>query len=209
MSNAFPDPGPKPELKWVEIGLIDVDHNYQRELNESRVGRILGKFSWAKFGAIMLSEKPDGRYACYEGQHRLAAARIHPRIEQVPACVVRLEDVAKEAETFLAVNVNRSAVSTIERYWAGMTASDPAMLTVARVLENAGCTVVDAQGAAKNGKQTHAVTAIERAIRAYGESAVTRACKILSSAWPKDRTALHGSLIHAISRLVKANPGNL
>lgn len=52
--------GARPELQWVSVDLIDVDSNYQREVKPQLVDRILKKFSWAKFGAIVLSRGEGG-----------------------------------------------------------------------------------------------------------------------------------------------------
>ena len=73
--------GDKPALEWVEVGLIDVDHNYQRELKTHLVDKILRGFSWAKFGALVLSRQGNGRFSVVEGQHRWKAACLHPAVQ--------------------------------------------------------------------------------------------------------------------------------
>lgn len=198
-------PGQKPDLEWVDIDRIDVDRNYQRELKPRQVERILKGFRWAKFGAVMLAQKEDGRFMCFDGQHRLEAARLHPMISQVPASIVRFADGQQEAAAFLAVNIDRTAISTVEKYWAGIEAQDAAMIRVRDVLARAGCEVIQAVGVKPAAKKTLAVTAVDRAIRSYGETAVVEACKALVAAWPKDATALGAVLIQAVARLFRNN----
>lgn len=205
MTSINRDIGARPDLKWVPVDQINVDRNYQRDIKPLRVKQILAEFSWKKFGALQLSQQPDGSFNVFDGQHRHAAAKLHPDVDEVPAVIIHAEDGRDEAEAFLGVNVNRTAVTPIERYWAGLEAGDPDMMAVCSVLEEAGCEIVQAQGLVAVGK-THAVHAISRAIKRSGEEAVTGALKILREAWPADKSALKGTLITSLARILKNNP---
>lgn len=203
------EPGAKPELLWVPVSAIRVDHNYQREIRPNRVRQILKDFTWAHFQPVMLAEQEDGTYTVFDGQHRVAAARAHPAIDEVPAAVVRLEQPRDEAGAFLGVNVNRTAVSTVEKYHAGIEAGDADMMAVCTVLEEAGCEVIQAHGVKPASNKTHAVTAVLRAIRSYGDVATTEACLTLRTAWKNDTGALHGVMIPALARLYRNNKGTI
>lgn len=48
---------------------------YQRTLNPQKVKRIVREFDPSKLGVLMISERPDGRYAVIDGQHRMTALR--------------------------------------------------------------------------------------------------------------------------------------
>lgn len=199
------DVGQKPSLMWVPVDKIRVDRNYQREIRANRVAQILRDFNWAHFQPVMLAEQEDGTFTVFDGQHRVAAARAHPAIQEVPAAVVRLEQSCDEAGAFLGVNVNRTAVSTVEKYHAGIEAEDPQMMAVCSVLEEAGCEVIAAIGVKPAANKTTAVTAVSRAIKTYGDHAVTEACRTLVAAWPKDVGALNGVMIQALARLYRNN----
>ena len=196
--------GEKPELQWVSVDLIDVDNNYQREVKPHLVDRILKKFSWSKFGAIVLSRGQNGRFNVVEGQHRWAAAKLHPDVSEVPAVVVDHDDVKGEAESFLAINRDRMAVSSVEQYWAGLTAGDDRAVAVSNVLHKAGCDVVPAQGHYRP-NLTNSISAIDRCLQRYGEAATRRALLIIRAAWPDETKALRGTLITALARIVRAN----
>lgn len=197
--------GDKPRLEWVAIERIRVDRNYQSDLKPGRVKQILREFEWSKFGALQLAEQADGSFHVFDGQHRHEAARLHPDVTEVPAVIIAVDGGREEADAFLGVNTNRSAVTPIERYWAGLEAGYPAMMAVCSVLDEAGCEVVQGLGLVAPNK-TAAVQAISRAIQRYGEEAVTEAIRLLRAAWPTAKDALKGTLISALSRIVKNNP---
>lgn len=88
METIYRDPGEPPVLDWIDVSLIDIDPAYQRGLDEARVQRILGWFTWDAFGAIVIAPADEGRYHCTDGQHRLAAARRHPAVSVVPAIII-------------------------------------------------------------------------------------------------------------------------
>lgn len=197
--------GRKPDLVWVDVDRIRVDHNYQREIKPARVQQILREFNWSQFQPVMLAEQEDGTFTVFDGQHRVAAARAHPNISEVPAAVVRLSGTQSEAAAFIGVNVNRTGISTIEKFWAGIEAGDKNMLRVRDVLARADCEVLQAIGIKPSANKTAAVTAVDRSIRNFGEAAVIEACISLSSAWHKDNGALNGIFITALSRLYRNN----
>ncbi|WP_439604536.1 DUF6551 family protein [Shinella sp.] len=201
------DLGKKPELMWVSMERIRVDHNYQREIRPQRVAQILREFNWAHFQPVMLAEQEDGTFSVFDGQHRVAAARAHPEVSEIPAAVVRVAGSKEEADAFLGVNINRTAVTTVEKFWAGIEAGNEAMLRVQAVLARAGCEVIQAAGVKPASNKTNAVTAVERSIRTYGEAATVEACKALAAAWSGDTGALGAIYIQALARLFRNNKG--
>ena len=197
--------GVPPESTFVNVNLIDVDRQYQRALREVLVNRILRKFQWSRFGAIVLAKKNGGRFMVVEGQHRVEAAKRHPDINAVPAVVFEFASLEEEAKSFVGINRDRQAVSSVDRYWAAVTAGNPTALHVAAILKKAECDIVREHGAAQPG-HTHAVTALERSIKNFGDEATVRALRILCATWPDDKDALRGTLITAVAGLVRFNP---
>ncbi|WP_315920394.1 DUF6551 family protein [Mesorhizobium sp. SP-1A] len=204
MSEINRELGERPALEWIGVDQIDVDGNYQREIKAHLVDKILRRFSWAKFGAVVLSRQSNGRFSVVEGQHRWKAACLHPDIEQVPAVVVNHKDLAGEAESFLAINRDRMAVTSVEQYWAGLTAGDDNAEAISKVLQSAGCDVVPAQGHYRP-NLTNSIGAIDRCLKRYGAGATRRALLVIRAAWPDDAKSLRGTLITALARIIRAN----
>jgi len=204
MSDINTDIGPRPVLDWVEASLIDVDHNYQREVDGRSVQRILTDFRWDHFGAVVLARKPDGRFAVTDGQHRVKAAQLHPGVTHVPALITALEGTEEEAKNFLVINRARKSVTPVETFWAGMAAGDQTAMRVRAALQKAGCDVVPGNGEYGPGL-TNAVSAVTRSLDRYGDAATIRALKTIRAAWPSDARALRGTLIQALSGLIRGN----
>ncbi|WP_319533396.1 DUF6551 family protein [uncultured Cohaesibacter sp.] len=197
--------GDRPRLAWVNVDLIMTDNNYQRDLVSARVKKILKSFSWRYFQPVTLAPKSDGTYAVLDGQHRVEAAKLHPTVSEVPASIIEASCVRDEADTFVKVNTERSSVSTIDRFWAGLVASDDDALSVQRVVTAANCQIAPATGVLKP-RMTNAVGAVSRAIRNYGDKAVIDTMKTICAAWPEDGKALKGTIITGLSRVLRANP---
>lgn len=196
--------GDVPEFEWVAADLIDVDSNYQRELDGRKVEKILGEFHWDHFGAVTLARKDDGRFSVTDGQHRTKAAQLHPKIERIPAMIISRSGMEAEAENFLVINRDRKAVTPIERYWAGLASGDEMARRVRTICLAADCDIAPDSGTYKP-NLTNAVSAISRALERYGDKAVRLSLTTIRRAWPKDAKALRGVLITALARIIEAN----
>lgn len=196
--------GARPELRWIAVDTIDVDSNYQREIRPVLVEKILKKFSWSKFGAIVLAAHDSGRFTVIEGQHRWKAACLHPDVTDVPAVIVAAAETKDEAESFIAINRDRMSVSSVEQYWAGLTAGDETAIAISKVLQSAGCDVVPSQGHYRP-NLTNSISAIDRCLKRYGHGATRRALLVIRAAWPDEAKVLRVTLITALARIVRAN----
>ncbi|MVA55972.1 DUF6551 family protein [Agrobacterium vitis] len=196
--------GALPVFDWVAVELIDVDSNYQRELDGRKVEKILSEFRWDHFGALTLARKAGDRFSVTDGQHRAKAASLHPLIDRVPAMIIAGAGLQAEAENFLVINRDRKVVSSIERYWAGLASGDPVASRIRSVLQSAGCDVAPDQGTYKP-NLTNSVTAIGRALERYGDKAVRHSLETIRAAWPSESKALRGTLIAALSRVIEGN----
>jgi hypothetical protein len=178
------DPGEVPVLDWIDKGAIDVDDRYQRGLDEARVDRILASFAWDSFGAVVIAPAAEGRYHCIDGQHRLEAAKRHPKVDHVPAVIITSRPVEGEAATFVTVNRDRKNVSQLEMYWAELTAGHPDAQTVAQVAERTGIRILRSATPAKDTKpgDTMAIGTIRSLVERLGSTRARIMLGVLSSA---------------------------
>lgn len=175
---SFRDPGPLPDLDWIDKNLIDVDPTYQRGLDENRVLKILDWFTWKSFGALTLAKAENGRYHAIDGQHRLEAAKRHPNVTLLPCTIIEADGTVGEAETFVTVNANRKNVSPLEMFWAEIAAGDEDALNVRQVCERAGVRILRYPGS--NGLYKGGETVAIAALRALvGKHTAMRARQIL------------------------------
>lgn len=208
------DPGPRPEFLWLQIDALSVDGRYQRAADSDGSKAIIRKiardFSWAKFGAITVARRPDGRYAVIDGQHRVKGAAERPDIDAVPclvvACLVaggRPEDdggLAAEAKNFVGINRDRVNMGALPLYHARVAAGDPEAAAIARVCFDANVTVPRNPAPAGDTAPgiTTAIGAIGKGLKLFGDKPVLAALRILVKAFHDKRGQLRGSIIGAM-----------
>ena len=136
--------------RYVRKTALMVDAAYQRTASPEKVKEIAKNWSWVSCGSICVSERPDGTYAVYDGQHRVLAAMMRDDIVHLPCIVFKLDDVADEARGFLGANVGRKPISTSAKFNAMAVAGDPVAMKVSRAITASGYKV-GSSGAATPG----------------------------------------------------------
>jgi len=198
-AGALPDPGEVPVLDWIDKALIDADPLYQRPLDPSRVDGILSAFSWRSFGALVVVPQADGRYHATDGQHRLEAAKLHPKVTHVPAVIVKAEDIQSEASIFVDINAGRKNVSALELFFAKLAADDEDAETIRQVCERAGVRIPKYPSAGYRPGDCIAIAAIQAAIGRRGAMRARQYLEILAKAELAPITANH---IKAVEHLM-------
>jgi hypothetical protein len=90
----------------LEIDLIQIDPDYQRDLRHDLINKIGREYDIVKAGPILVSERADGTLMCVDGQHRMLGAKQAGETE-VFANVVHGLTQEQEAELRLARNDRR------------------------------------------------------------------------------------------------------
>lgn len=180
----YPDPGEVPALDWIDKTLIDIDTTYQRGLDGQRVEKIASAFAWDSFGAVVVAPAEGGRFHCIDGQHRLAAAKRHPKISAVPAIVIAKSGLPAEAATFVNVNGARKNVSALEMYWAELAAGNEDAETVKQVSERAGIRIMryPGSGGTYSARETVAIQALRWIVDKHGAFKSRRMLEVLAKA---------------------------
>lgn len=169
-SEELPDPGEVPALDWIDKTLITVDPLYQRPLDVDRVATIARSFTWRSFGALVIVPARDG-YHVTDGQHRLEAAKVHPKITHVPAVIVQAETIQSEAGMFVDINKNRKNVSALELFFAELAAETGGAAEVLKAAQAAGLRIPKYPGSFKV-NDTIAVGALHSLVATYADEKV-------------------------------------
>lgn len=148
---------------------LRADHAYQRtHVNWARVNRIAARWSWVRFVALAVSERPDGSLWVVDGQHRKLAADKRSDIADLPCVVFATDGPVAEARMFLDINRDRGAVRAIDAFAALTAGGDPAAVAVRGMVEADGYVI----GRANTGRQTRCVSRLLRAYDDFGERTV-------------------------------------
>lgn len=170
LSDELPDPGEVPALDWIDKTLITVDPLYQRPLDADRAKTIARAFSWRSFGALVVVPSGNG-YHVTDGQHRLEAAKVHPKITHVPAVIVQAETIQAEAGMFVDINRLRKNVSALELFFAELAAETGTAGEVLQVANAAGIRIPKHPGNFKP-NDTIAVSALHALVSTYATERV-------------------------------------
>ena len=130
----------KPTLDWVNTNRLKIDHSYQRiTLSESNIKKILKKFNWSSFGALMVMDR-DGVLYVVDGQHRLNVA-LRLKIGTVPCFITKSLGVAYEAEAFDEANCNTTAVNSFNKWSSRLTQGNEVYVQCEAMLDLLGVRV--------------------------------------------------------------------
>lgn len=146
-------PGRVPQLKFLRVGDLVLDDDFQRPLarrNWTQIEEIAANFTWAHFTPLVTAPVDGGRYCIIDGQHRTHAAALCG-IAEVPAMVVDLT-VEQQARAFTAINGAVTAITPFHIYRAALTALEPWAIACDKVTADAGCRLMTAPPSAANRK---------------------------------------------------------
>jgi hypothetical protein len=180
------DPGPLPELIWVEKDKFIVDEHYQRS-TKSRASRdsiaiITAQFCWSRFSPPTATPAGDtGKYIVIDGQHRIEAVRGRPDILKIPVYVVPEMSRQAQAATFVSINQQRVALTPLNLYRAQLTMGDQMALRVQEVCEEADVAIsrYALPGGLTKPRETMALGTIKKGLDRYGDAPVIAALMIV------------------------------
>ena len=117
-----------------------IPSEYQRSQRIKKVLDIASNWDWMACGTLLvvMRENIDDYYYVIDGGHRKAAADKRSDISTLPCLVFVGECIGKEAETFLDINNNRSAMSVFEKFKARRIAGDQSVDNCIKLLETTG-----------------------------------------------------------------------
>ncbi len=189
------------EFELINPVEISIDHRYQRQQKEPLIAVIGSTFKWSSFGALTCVRRNGVVYAV-DGQQRLAAAMTQkPRPKVVPCIVFAEEDLKKEAQSFLDIQINRKAVSAIEKHTAQLVAKDESALAIQRAVDQAGFTISPYSASSSN-RNVFAVRALHYAYDLLAEDGVLQVLTQVRDAWPDEQGGTEAGMIKLIADVI-------
>lgn len=166
IEGGFDDEGtPEPVVEWGDPADLWVDDAYQRPIGDKGLGLIRrvagGKWNWRKFQMPTVTIGVDGRRLLIDGQHTATMA-LTRGIRRIPWLLVETVGQADQADSFVAQNMDRTAITTMNEHRARVAAGDPGAVEVERLCKASGVTLCLVQ---KTGKWAAGDTMALSAIR--------------------------------------------
>lgn len=207
-----PPLGLRPSLENARIGDLNVDQVYQRSIeggpSQTLIRRIAMFWDWSLFHPLAVSRRADGSLWVVDGQHRLAAARLRSDIYDLPCVVSSYASAADEAASFVAMNVQRRALSALDLFRAAVAASDEHAEAIISLLDRAGLTLAPHMNhiSWKPGMVSN-IGGIQRCFKAHGRELTGRALLALSQGFEGQVLrycgTIFGGIAHLLARLGK------
>lgn len=120
-------------FELINISILVVDSDYQRNVSELKVKNIIKNFSINAFGTIFVNIREDGNYYLVDGQHRVSAAK-QMGYKKIPAMITQGLSKAQEAELFLNYQTNRNMPTANAKFKAKIIAKDKKALDIVDIL---------------------------------------------------------------------------
>lgn len=141
------EPGPAPEILYLEPRQLVVNEEYQRGVSRAGIRQIrqmAERWDWSAFKApsVARTDDPD-LYEVVDGQHTAIAAATNGTIPYLPCLVMSAETLAEKASGFLGINRDRIALTKAAIYNALVAAQDETAITVFCALSDSGCRMLD------------------------------------------------------------------
>lgn len=198
--------GEPPAPQFAAVDKLDVDDSYQRSIeggaSKKLIVKIAENWDWRLCLPLLVSRR-NGRMYVIDGQHRLEAARLRGDIPHMPVVVFDLDDPKAEAELFVQANRSRRSMGRLDDFHAALVAGDKKALAINEVVTGAGL-VVGRNFAWQYWKPGEIVfvSAIERALKAYGKEVVQQALATMGRAFDGIVMTGGGSIFDGLSSMI-------
>ncbi len=201
-------PGPAPQLSWIEIEKLVVDHEYQRGIGRRgslNIAQISEQFDWSKFAPVIVAPIEGGLFAVVDGQHRTTAAMLRGLL-QVPCQIVQA-DRAKQAAAYAAVNGNVTKTTYTQLFHAQVAAGDDEARVISDICAEAKVVVIKTNMALSNMKvgQTSAINALKKCHKLYGRRVLVLALRCITQTADGNAGYLRSTVIEALCDTLHAH----
>jgi len=134
------------KIQYINKNILQIHPSYQRNASQSKILDLASSWSWVACGAIIVGSR-DGEFWVIDGQHRVLGAKRRSDIKELPCVVFETIGIEQEAAGFLNVNINRKAMSSLDKYMALLVIGDESAVYVKSTFDKYGI-IPDNQGTA-------------------------------------------------------------
>lgn len=188
------------DLVWVPKTELQVDHQYQRALIDSKVLSICKEWSWVSCGALTVARRENGLFVV-EGQHRLAAAMKRFDIVKLPCVVFEVESIKQEAQGFLDANTKRKAVTVLDKHLAGLVAGNPRAAKLDGFFNLVGFVPVSPYGGTGQGGTIRCIAAASTVMESMPEKKFVQMLRICYKLSVAEDTPIDSSVLRGLGYL--------
>ena len=181
----------------VPIDKIFIDKTYGRTLDAANLRRILRGWDPLALGVVLLSLRPDGRYAVIDGQHRIEAAR-KMEISTIPARVYIDLSHSDEARLYRLFGIHK-AQTPLDRFRAAVAERQPMALKIKSIIEGMGLDV--STGYVGDGK-IMAMAAVTKVYERHGPEMLDLALRTLYAAFGRNYGGYSAHMITGITGFI-------
>jgi len=199
--------GERPELQWLKISKLRIDPRYQREIGRRGADNIIAivpQFKWAKFTPVVVAPIGEGLFAIIDGQHRTTAAAARG-FEAVP-CVIIQVDQADQADAFVAINANVTAMSPLQLHAARLAAGSKAAAELTEACQEAGVTICRYPVPANKMQpgETLAVAMLQSALEKFGRDVLVAALCCITKTRRGNPGMIRKAIVQALCAVLEA-----
>jgi hypothetical protein len=171
---------------------------YQKRLSKKRVADIVAKFNPNRMRPIEVSLR-DGKYWCWDGQHRLAAYK-QMGFDTIQCQVHHGLTYEDEARLFAEQQDNVGSITTAHKFNALKEAGDPQTLRIIKKCSEYGFTVHPTKPGGKNIRSIKTLQNIEKSL---GINRLGDIVWIMRSAWDHSPESTHEDIIGGLAMFMK------
>lgn len=185
------------EHATIPLERLIVDPRYQRTLEQPRVDRMAANFDFHLLGTLEVSDRENGTFAVFDGQHRRAVAQTIG-LGFLPANIHRGLTPEQEADLFVRLQKERKAIKPVAAFRAALFAKDEQAIAVNAIVEKCGFVVKDVPGH----DNVRPIKTVLRVYNWYGPEVLERTLNLIREIWYGDDKALSTNFIGAMGRFV-------
>lgn len=201
------DPGKRPELRWLKISQLRVDPRYQREIGERGQRNVLSiahHFKWCKFSVVVVAPIGADLYAIVDGQCHTTSAALR-EFDEVP-CVIIDADECEQADAFVAINANVTAMSPLQLHAARLAAGSKAAAELTEACGEAGVTICRYPVPANKIKpgETLAVAMLQSSLEKFGRDVLVAALCCITRTRRGNPGMIRKAIVQALCAVLEA-----